>query len=246
MSVSTISPTSRRLSRRQLGAALLALPLLGLRSQGARAESDAVVIPAPTVDAKTEGGLQKAVLAGGCFWGVQAVFQHTKGVTRAVSGYSGGTKETAQYDIVGRGRSKHAEAVEVTFDSQQISYGKLLQIFFSVVHDPTQLNRQGPDVGPQYRSAIFYADAEQKRVAETYIAHLDKAQLFKQPIVTQISALTAFYPAEDYHQDFAFLNPTHPYIVYNDAPKVENLKRIFPDVYRAEPVRVMAGKAAGH
>jgi peptide-methionine (S)-S-oxide reductase len=251
----TSAMTARRIS---LGSLLrwgwLPLRMLAIGAQivaptvCARAQEAAVVIPAPATDAVTpaQPKLQTAVLAGGCFWGVQAVFQHTKGVTRAVSGYSGGKKETAHYEMVGRGRTGHAEAVEVTFDPQQISYGKILQIFFSVAHNPTELNRQGPDVGTQYRTAIFYADDEQKRLAEAYIAQLDKAKVFPRPIVTQINALTAFYSAEDYHQDFATRHPSHPYIVYNDAPKIENLKRLFADVYRDEPVTVMAAGKAGH
>jgi peptide-methionine (S)-S-oxide reductase len=200
----------------------------------------AMTIPPPGVDATDGEGLQTAVLAGGCFWGVQAVFQHTNGVTKAVSGYSGGSKETAQYETVSSGRTGHAEAVEVTFDPKRVSYGKILQIFFSVVHDPTQLNRQGPDVGPQYRSAIFAATPEQQRIAEAYVAQLAKAGVYKRPIVTRIGALDAFYPAEDYHQDYATLHPMQPYIYINDRPKVENLKRLFVDVYRDKPVLLRA------
>jgi peptide-methionine (S)-S-oxide reductase len=236
------------LSRRQIGRALVLLPLLGVLAPGLRAEEPAVVIPPSAVDAAMPAGdgMQTAVLAGGCFWGVQAVYQHTKGVSQAVSGYSGGKKETAHYEMVGTGRTGHAESVQVTFDPKQISYGKILQIYFSVAHNPTELNRQGPDVGTQYRSAIFYANDEQKRVAEAYIAQLNNAHVFKRPIVTQVNSLSAFFPAEDYHQDFAVLHPTYPYIVYNDAPKVENLKRIFADVYREEPALVMAAKNASH
>ena len=191
-------------------------------------------------------GPQTIVLAGGCFWGVQAVFQHTKGVTAAVSGYAGGNKQTANYDMVGSGSTGHAELVAVTFDPQQISYGKILQIYFSVAHNPTELNRQGPDVGTQYRSAIFYADDEQKRIAESYVAQLEKAHAFARPIVTRLEKLSGFYPAEDYHQDFAVLHPTYPYIVFNDAPKVENLKRLFAASYREMPVTVMASTKTGH
>jgi peptide-methionine (S)-S-oxide reductase len=200
----------------------------------------AVAVPPPAVDAAPGDGLQTAVLAGGCFWGVQAVFQHTNGVTRAVSGYSGGSKDTAQYEAVGSGRTGHAEAVEVTYDPKVVSYGKLLQIFFSVVHDPTQLDRQGPDTGPQYRSAIFAATPEQQRVAQAYVAQLAKAGVYKRSIVTKIGALDAFYPAEDYHQDYATLHPMQPYIYINDRPKVENLKRLFTDSYRDKPVLVRA------
>jgi len=222
--------------------ALLAIPFLGLAAMAVQAEEPAVVIPAPAVDqrAPAGGGLQTIVLAGGCFWGVQGVFEHTKGVTRAVSGYSGGTKETAHYEMVGTERTGHAESVQITYDPKQISYGKLLQIYFSVAHNPTELNYQGPDRGPSYRSAIFYANDEQKQIAEAYIAQLDKAHAFDRLIVTKLEALTGFYPAEDYHQDFLVLHPNYPYIVYNDLPKVDNLKRLFADVYRDAPVTVMA------
>jgi len=222
--------------------ALLLIPFLGFAASLAQAEEPAVAIPPPALDqaAPAGGGLQTVVLAGGCFWGVQAVFQHTKGVTNAVSGYAGGQKETAHYEMVGTSRTGHAESVAVTFDPRQISYGKILQIYFSVAHNPTELNRQGPDTGTQYRSAIFYADDEQKRIAEAYIVQLDKAQLFSRPIVTKLEALSGFYPAEDYHQDFAVLHPSYPYIVFNDLPKVDNLKRLFADIYRDTPVTVMA------
>jgi peptide-methionine (S)-S-oxide reductase len=221
---------------------LLFVPLVGLAVNVARAAEPAAVIPAPTLDAAAPAGagLQTIVLAGGCFWGVQAVFQHTKGVTAAVSGYAGGDKQTAHYEMVGSGRTGHAESVAVTFDPRQISYGKILQIYFSVAHNPTELDRQGPDVGTQYRSAIFYADDQQKQIAKSYIAELDKAHVFPQPIVTRLEALPGFYPAEDYHQDFAVLHPSYPYIVFNDLPKVENLKRLFADFYRDMPVTVMA------
>jgi peptide-methionine (S)-S-oxide reductase len=211
-----------------------------------RAAEPAVSLPAPSLDSKPAGeGLQTVVLAGGCFWGVQAVFQHTKGVTNAVSGYAGGKKETAHYEMVGTGRTGHAESVSVTFDPRQISYGKILQIYFSVAHNPTELNYQGPDSGTQYRSAIFYANDEQKRIADAYVAELDKAHAFKAPIVTKLEPLSGFYPAEDYHQDFAVLHPNYPYIVFNDLPKVDNLKRLFPDVYRDTPVTVMASSKPG-
>ena len=183
---------------------------------------------------------QTAVFSGGCFWGVDAVFKHMKGVTKVVSGYSGGEASTAHYDIVSEGTTGHAESVQVTFDPKQISYGKILQIYFSVAHNPTELNYQGPDSGPSYRSAIFYADDEQKRLAEAYIAQLDQAHVFKAPIVTKLEAFKGFYPAEDYHQDFLVLHPTYPYIVINDQPKVGNLKRLFADQYRDTPVTVMA------
>lgn len=208
-----------------------------------RAAEEAVVIPAPAVDAAAASGIQTAVLAGGCFWGVQGVFQHTAGVVNAVSGYSGGTKATADYKAVSSGRTDHAESVEIKYDPKKISYGKILQIYFSVVHDPTQLNRQGPDVGPQYRSAIFTTSDEQKKVAEAYIAQLNAAKVFKKPIVTKLGPLEAFYPAEAYHQDYLTLHPNQPYIAYNDIPKVENLKKLFADNYIEKPTLVNASKA---
>ena len=179
-------------------------------------------------------GLQTVVLAGGCFWGIEAVFEHVKGVTDAVSGYAGGTKEQADYETVSTGTTGHAESVKVTFDPTKVSLEKLLQVFFSVATDPTQLNRQGPDVGPQYRSVIFFADEDQARIARAYIDQLTKAKVYPRPIVTQVVKLQGFYPAEEYHQNFAERNPTYPYIVYNDAPKVANLKKQFPDLYRQE------------
>lgn len=208
-----------------------------------RAAEDAVVIPAPAMDAAPATGIQTAVVAGGCFWGVQGVFQHTAGVVNAVSGYAGGTKATADYQTVSSGRTGHAESVEIKFDPKKITYGKILQIYFSVVHDPTQLNRQGPDTGTQYRSAIFTTSDEQKKVAEAYIAQLDGAKVFGKPIVTKISALEAFYPAEAYHQDYLTLHPNQPYIAYNDLPKVENLKKLFADNYIEKPTLVSASKA---
>lgn len=207
-----------------------------------RAAEDAVVIPAPAADAAPGGGVQTAVLAGGCFWGVQGVFQHTAGVVNAVSGYAGGTKATADYHTVSSGTTGHAESVEVKFDPKTISYGKILQIFFSVVHDPTQLNRQGPDTGPQYRSAIFTTSDEQRKIAEAYIKQLNDAHVFKRPIVTKISALDGFFPAEAYHQDYLTLHPNQPYIAYNDLPKVENLKKLFADNYIEKPTLVSASK----
>lgn len=194
-----------------------------------------VAVPEATVTSLPAGpGLQTVVLAGGCFWGIEAVFEHIKGVTDAVSGYAGGTKEQADYETVSTGTTGHAESVKVTFDPTKVSLEKLLQVFFSVATDPTQLNRQGPDVGPQYRSVIFYADEEQARVARAYIDQLTKAKVYPRPIVTQVVKLQGFYPAEEYHQNFAERNPTYPYIVYNDAPKVANLKKQFPDLYRQE------------
>ncbi|MCW3477983.1 peptide-methionine (S)-S-oxide reductase MsrA [Neisseriaceae bacterium JH1-16] len=227
-------------------------PLLGLCTValaiacGARstlAAESAVTIPPPAVDEPvTAGHSEVAVLAGGCFWGVQGVFQHVRGVTRAVSGYSGGAKATASYETVSEGNTGHAESVQITYDPHQISYGRLLQIYFSVVHNPTELNRQGPDSGTQYRSAIFPANDVQRHVAQSYIAQLGKAGVFKAPIVTRTDPLKAFYPAEGYHQDFLTLHPDNPYIVYNDLPKVADLKRLFPSYYRDKPVLVSAAR----
>jgi peptide-methionine (S)-S-oxide reductase len=177
-------------------------------------------------------GLQTLVIAGGCFWGIEGVYEHIKGVTDAVSGYAGGTKASADYETVSTGTTGHAESVKITYDPTKVSLEKLLQVFFSVAHDPTQLNRQGPDVGSQYRSAIFFSDEEQAKAARAYVDQLTKAKTFPRPIVTQIVKLDQFYPAEEYHQNFMEKNPTYPYIVYNDAPKVVNLKREFPDLYR--------------
>jgi peptide-methionine (S)-S-oxide reductase len=205
----------------------------------------AVVVPLASVDnTKSTGPLQTAVFAGGCFWGVQAVFQHVKGVHQAISGYAGGEKSTAQYEVVSSGRTGHAESVQVMFDPKEVSYGELLRIYFSVVHDPTQLNRQGPDFGTQYRSNIFYVDETQKKIAAAYIDQLAKAAVFKHPIVTRVDAYNGFYPAEGYHQDYLINNPRNPYIVINDQPKVRNLKQLFPDEYRETPVTVASMKAS--
>jgi peptide-methionine (S)-S-oxide reductase len=207
----------------------------------ARATEGAATLPAPAADIpKAAGPLQTAVLAGGCFWGVQGVYQYTKGVKQVLSGYSGGEKSTAEYERVGTGTTGHAEAVQIVFDPREISYGEILRIYFSVAHDPTELNRQGPDVGTQYRSAIFYTDASQRRIAEAYIAQLQKAGAFRRPIVTRVDPLKGFYPAEAYHQDFLIRHPYHPYIVINDLPKIANLKRLFPRQYRDKPVMATA------
>jgi peptide-methionine (S)-S-oxide reductase len=203
-----------------------------------RAAEDAVVIPPPAADVPASDGVQTVVLSGGCFWGVQGVFQHTAGVVSAVSGYSGGSKANAQYELVSTGTTGHAESVEVKYDPKRISYGRILQIFFSVAHDPTQLNRQGPDTGSQYRSAIFTTSDAQKKAAEAYIAQLDAAKVYPKPIVTKVSALQAFYPAESYHQDYLTLHPSQPYIAYNDLPKVENLKKLFAENYQEKPTLV--------
>jgi len=195
--------------------------------------NNAVAIPDPIVDAPLakSKGVQTAVLAGGCFWGVEAVFEHVKGVNGVKSGYSGGTAQTADYESVSAGRSGHAEVVRITYDPSQITYGQLLKVFFSVAHDPTQLNRQGPDAGTQYRSAIFYTGGEQKRIAESYVEQLNQAKLFDRPIVTQVGALGTFHEAEAYHQDYAVRHPNQPYIVAHDLPKVENLRKQFPKLY---------------
>ncbi|WP_218156641.1 peptide-methionine (S)-S-oxide reductase MsrA [Polaromonas sp. OV174] len=209
------------------------------------AAENAVKLPAPAFDLPkgTESARETAVFAGGCFWGVQAVFQHTQGVLNAVSGYAGGQQATAHYDSVGTGRTGHAESVQISYDPKQISYGKLLQVYFSVAHDPTQLNRQGPDSGTQYRSAVFYTSPSQKEVAERYVAQLDAAKLFHGKIVTQLAPLTAFYPAEAYHQDYATLNPGSPYIARFDLPKIANLKSVMPEVYLDKPVLVSSQTA---
>ena len=235
-------------SKGRLRAALSLLALFVLAGLGFRAlpslAEDARLVPAPAVDPAAQATSETAVLAGGCFWGVQGVFQHVAGVTSAVSGYAGGDKETAQYHTVGTGTTGHAESVQITFDPRRISYGRILQIFFSVAHDPTELNRQGPDTGTQYRSAIFPTDAPQAATAQAYIAQLNAAHAFAAPIVTRIEPDRAFYPAEDYHQDFLTLHPNYPYIVFNDLPKVENLKRLFPNLYRVEPVLVAKAGAS--
>lgn len=230
------------ISKRKLLVAALALSGLAGWMASSSAE-EARVIPAPTLDEQpAQATSEIALLAGGCFWGVQGVFQHVEGVTGAVSGYAGGEAGTAHYELVGRGDTGHAESVQVTYDPRKISYGKILQIYFSVAHDPTQLNYQGPDKGPQYRSTIFPMNDEQAKVAKAYIAQLDQAHVFSDTIVTTLEPGKAFYPAEDYHQDYLTLNPTSLYIVYNDLPKIENLKRLFPDLYREQPVLVMAGQ----
>ena len=197
-------------------------------------------MPAPSGKAVLASTANTAtvVLAGGCFWGVQGVFQHTQGVLQAVSGYAGGKADSATYSMVSSGTTGHAEAVQVTYDPRKISYGQILQIYFSVAHDPTQLNRQGPDHGTQYRSAIFTASDEQAQATRAYIAQINAAKVFSAPIVTQVTPLQGFYRAEDYHQDYATLHPNQPYIAYNDLPKISNLQKMYPAIYRAEPVLV--------
>jgi peptide-methionine (S)-S-oxide reductase len=210
------------------------IAILVLTSWSQTNAAGGLVFPDPIVDSPlaAKKGSQTAVVAGGCFWGVQAVFQHVKGVKNATSGYSGGAVPSPVYEQVSRGQTGHAESVKITFDPAQISYGQLLKLFFSVVHDPTQLNRQGPDTGSQYRSVIFYSDGEQKRIAEAYISQLEQAKVFSLPIVTQVVPLKAFYDAEAYHQDYARFHPDDPYIANYDAPKVEQLREQFPDFYK--------------
>jgi peptide-methionine (S)-S-oxide reductase len=231
---------------RRVSQALAAIALVGvgawLLPPLARSFAETAVVapvPAPAVD-ETPGAAtsETAVFAGGCFWGVQGVFQHVNGVTRAVSGYAGGEKNTADYETVSTGRTGHAESVQVTFDPHKISYGQLLRVYFSVAHDPTELNYQGPDHGTQYRSALFPVDAEQAHVAQAYIAQLDQGHVFGAPVVTKIEPDRTFYPAESYHQNYLTLHPDSPYIVYNDLPRIEALKQAFPSLYRAAPVLV--------
>ena len=221
---------------------LVALSLAMAVAAGlARAASDdkARVVPPPAIDEpRSRSTSAVMVVAGGCFWGVQGVFQHVKGVTGAISGYAGGPQGGAKYELVSRGATGHAESVQVVYDPRQVTFGRLLQVYFSVAHDPTERNRQGPDIGPQYRSTIFPLDDEQARIAEAYITQLNAARAFSAPIVTTIEPGRTFYPAEDYHQDYLTRNPRAPYIVINDLPKIENQKRLFPELYRADPVLV--------
>jgi peptide-methionine (S)-S-oxide reductase len=214
------------------------LGVIGIAWQLTSCAAEAPVnIAPPAVDnPRQAGAFQTAVLSGGCFWGVQGVYEHVKGVEKVVSGYAGGDRSTAEYERVSSGETGHAESVQITFDPSKVSYGELLQIFFSVVHDPTQLNRQGPDTGKQYRSVIAYTDETQKNIATAYIAQLNKSGAFPKPIVTRVDHLKGFYAAERFHQDYLVHNPSDPYIAYNDLPKIENLKRVFPDYYSEQPV----------
>jgi len=235
-----------RIAAGLLVAGIVAAAAFGLKVTPSIAE-DAKVIPAPILD-QTAGASpvasETAVFAGGCFWGVQGVFQHVAGVTQAVSGYAGGAADTAHYEMVGGGETGHAESVQVTFDPHKVTYGQLLQIYFSVAHDPTELNFQGPDMGPQYRSTIFPTSTEQAKIAKAYIDQLQVAKVFSNDIVTTIEEGKTFYPAEDYHQDYLTLHPSQPYIAINDLPKVRDLERLYPERWRKEPVLVMAGAAA--
>ena len=218
-------------------AAAAAMVAVGLTCSRASAGAhDPTTLPSPAVDVAraAKPGKSTVVFAGGCFWGIQAVFQHVKGVTEATSGYAGGSAENAKYELVSGGDTGHAESVRVTFDPSQVTYGQLLKVFFSVAHDPTELNHQGADEGTQYRSAVFYTDADQKRVTDAYVAQLGRAKAFPDRIVTEIVPLKAFYPAEDYHQNYATRHPDNPYIVFNDAPKVAHLQKLFPDLYRGQ------------
>ena len=222
-------------SRAVVGAVLFGLAVCAPVS----AAEPAVAIPAPAYDVpKAAGPVQTAVLSGGCFWGVQGVFEHLIGVRQVLSGYAGGAKSNASYEVVSGGNTGHAESVQINYDPSKVSYGQILQVYFSVAHNPTELNRQGPDVGTQYRSVIFYANDAQKKVAETYIAQLSKSAAFGAPIVTQLSPLQGFYPAEGYHQDYLLMNPTNPYIVYNDLPKIRNFQKLLPVLYQAKAVTV--------
>ncbi|MGF6727110.1 peptide-methionine (S)-S-oxide reductase [Paraburkholderia sp. GAS41] len=239
--VNTISSKVSSLRKRSrlaklAGVVALAVGAIALQRVAVSAEA-ATQIPAPAQDEKVGAThSETAVFAGGCFWGVQGVFEHVRGVKQVAAGYSGGAANTAQYDTVEEGDTGHAESVQITYDPTQITYGRLLQIFFSVAHNPTELNYQGPDHGTQYRSAVFAENAEQRSVAQAYIAQLDKAHVFSRPVVTQVEAFKGFYPAESYHQNYLVLHPDAPYIAINDLPKVSDLKRMFPDLYRNDPV----------
>jgi peptide-methionine (S)-S-oxide reductase len=234
---------SRWGSRLVAGASVAVVASLLWHSNLLQAET-AQVAPTPKIDdEKAKGELQTATLSGGCFWGIQGVFEHVKGVTRAVSGYAGGDKSTAQYETVSRGTTGHAETVQVTYDPSQISYGQILQIAFTVGFDPTELNRQGPDSGTQYRSELWYANDQQKKIATAYIAQLEQMHTFAHAIATRVDPLRGFYAAEDYHQDYLYLHPSQPYIAYNDIPKVNALKRLFPDIYTDQPTLVNAVNA---
>jgi peptide-methionine (S)-S-oxide reductase len=227
-----------RIARVAAMTVLASASAFGLWHTTVGASEEPVVIPAPAIDMPASGTEAKAIFAGGCFWGVQGVFQHVKGVKNAVSGYSGGSADTAHYDMIGSGQTGHAEAVEVTYDPSVVSYGQLLHVLFSVTMNPTQLNFQGPDYGTQYRNAIFVQSTEEQKVAEAYIAQLDAAKVWDAPIVTTLEPLEAFYPAEQYHQDYLTLNPTQPYIAINDIPKVAALQELFPAVWLEQPVLV--------
>jgi peptide-methionine (S)-S-oxide reductase len=215
---------------------LATVAMAGLAFACARADEAPHAVPAPAVADAPASGILTAVLSGGCFWGLQGVFEHVKGVKQVVAGYAGGAKDTAIYEVVSSGTTGHAETVQIKYDPKEVSFGKLLRVYFSVATDPTELNRQGPDDGTQYRGEIWATNADQKRVADAYIAQLTKAHTYSQPIVTRVDAFKGFYPAEGYHQDFLIKNPDYPYIVINDEPKIENLKKVLPGDYVAAPV----------
>ncbi len=224
-------------------AAILAIAICGAACQ-MRADAINKVIPPPAMDtpAAEATGPQTAVLAGGCFWGLQGMFEHVQGVTKVVAGYAGGSKATAHYEMVGTETTGHAESVEITFDPKKISYGQLLRLYFAVAHDPTELNRQGPDSGTSYRSEIFFTTPTQERVARAYVDQLGKDKVFSGPIVTKIEPMKGFYEAEGYHQDFLIHNPTYPYIVVNDLPKITALKHVYPEMYRDTPVALSGSR----
>jgi peptide-methionine (S)-S-oxide reductase len=236
---------SLRALRRSGAVGLLLVPLLAgaLWQFPARATNTARLLPAPLADVTAPGdALQTAVLAGGCFWGIQGVFEHVKGVRQVLAGYAGGEPTTAHYEMVSSGETGHAESVQIRFDPHTLSYGEILRIFFSVALDPTELDRQGPDTGTQYRSEIFALNPAQQRIAQAYIAQLGKARAFDRPIVTRVDALKGFYEAEAYHQDYLVRHPDSPYIVYNDQPKVEALRRLFPGLYVDAPTLALAAR----
>ena len=234
---------ARFLSIGSLSLGLLALPLGdAIWLSTAKADEASRVLPAPAVDVRSSAASETAVLAGGCFWGMQGVFEHVKGVTKVLSGYAGGTKGTAEYETVSGGDTGHAESVQITFDPRQVSYGEVLRVYFSVAHDPTQLNRQGPDEGMQYRSEIFAASPQQEKIAHAYIAQLTKARALSAPIVTRVESLKGFYAAEGYHQDYLIHHPESLYIQINDLPKIAALKRLYPTLYRDNPVMVTAAR----
>jgi peptide-methionine (S)-S-oxide reductase len=234
-------PTGRLATNTAAAFAVLTVAAV-LALGSSRAAEPAVVIPPPAQDApKAAGPAQTAVLAGGCFWGVQGVFEHLTGVKRVVAGYAGGDRMSAHYEIVGGGGTGHAESVQITYDPQQVTYGQILQVFFSVAHDPTELNRQGPDMGSQYRSSIFYADDTQQKIAQSYIEQLNKAGVYRAPIVTRVDPLKGFYMAEGYHQDFLLRNPGNGYIEVNDLPKIENFRKVLPSLYVSSPARLGPG-----
>jgi len=219
-----------------VAASIILIAALALLFSGNHTQAGTSTLPAPAVDdtLAATSGQQTIVLAGGCFWGIQAVFEHVKGVTSATAGYAGGTAQTADYETVSSGETGHAESVKVVYDPSKITLGQLLRVFFSVAHDPTELDRQGPDYGKQYRSAIFYTIENQKKIAQAYINQLTQAKVFTSPIVTQLNSNSAFYEAEAYHQDYAAKHPDNPYIIFNDAPKVDHLRQQFPDLYKAQ------------